>query len=155
MLTLILLLLTYGAVQEPQPECTLGEVKPLLRSVHSGDVKRIRNGPRDLTESTRLANGTPVQVSQGGCAHYGVKITFTLGQKAVDDKLINEAFQLVSRLNKRTESYAIHDIVAILKKYRKDDYKSGDMLQDSAYPDVTLYVEREPSSLVVTYSFVL
>ncbi|HYG98731.1 MAG TPA: hypothetical protein VD837_06330 [Terriglobales bacterium] len=147
----------------PEDDCTLGEVAPILNDGAGTTVERLRRSPRQLIERTLLAPGLRVEVAQGGCAHYGVQITFTDERKSAGrrppDRLLSEALKLLTALKRRTESSAVNATVEILTAHQREAYEDGGVLQDREFPDVTVYVSMRDGEngrkVEVTYSLVL
>lgn len=148
----------------PDDECPLGEVLPLLTDSPGNQVERIRKGPRELVERTRLARGVTVEVAQGGCAHYGVRMSFTAERRTgvgrrPSDRLLADALEMLRALRPRTRSPVVTDTIAVLTAHEHDRYADGDVLQGRAYPDVTISVSargvQDGRDVEVIYSFAL
>lgn len=139
--------------------CTLGKPTALLKDLPGTKVARFRRG-RELQETIRLPD-LVVEVTQGGCIHYGVKFAFKgRGGQATgaQQSLVGETFALMERLKPHTNSPAVAEVLAILRSWRGDAYRAGEPLQDTDYPQVTLYITERTSErgrvLELTYSFV-
>lgn len=145
-----------------EADCVLGAVRPLLTESARARVTRVEKGPREMVERMRMAGETTVEVLQGGCAHYGVRIMFASPRQPTGAEmqrpLLERARSLLLRLQQQTPSWVVADMLAIVTRAMGRPYQAGEPLQDSSYPDVTLSVtdaEGPAGSLEVVYSFVL
>lgn len=148
---------------KPEDDCTLGEVSPLLEDSPANPVERFRNGPRELTERTRLNPQVRVDVVQGGCAHYGVRMLFmtrnTAPAEGRRERVLQDALRVLGLLKQRTTSPVIPDTMSVIAAHERESYKENDPLQAREHPDVTVYVSAretaEATTVEVLYSFVL
>lgn len=158
-LACVLLLATTLVPAQAPDDCTLGEVKPIVRETREHKVERLSGGPRDLTERTQLRPGLSVTVVQGGCAHYGVKFVFAIERPQPQQPLLAEAAALLRALKPRLDSHVLAATLEVLDRHKSRPYQPGDVLQDRSYPDVTLYVDARADEgkrvVEISYSFVL
>lgn len=163
LLALLVAATCLGQTSPKEQDCTLGEVRPVLKDSRSFKVERVQKGPREIIERARLDPTTRVEVLQGGCAHYGVQVRFIRELRGNENgrNLVGEALELINALKPHTdpESLVFSAMSEMLAAHKDQPYARGDILQDAAHPDVTLDVSAETDKntrvVLVTYSFVL
>jgi len=135
--------------------CILDQVTPMLERADS--VKK--TGKNEITES-RKEKSVAYEVTQGGCAHYGVVFAFERVTARKGESLLQEAARLMRAVRlKKDKQYIAEDLIALLEKHANARYNPGDTLPNPDHPDINMSVEEETSgkkrTLRVIYSQVL
>src|SRR4051812_18387452 len=141
-----------------EKDCTVGNPQPIIAKAK--DVVVIRKEPREVVEQLQLSKEIKAEITQAGCAHYGLKMAFTFPAAKSSAANNAEAIRLLRLLKPRvTLSGPVDEAIAILTKHKNDAIEDGQPLQDPEFEMVTLYVTSETKGnkrlLVVTYSSTL
>lgn len=89
----------------PDDDCVAGEAKADFSAKMSGlkNYKFNKSKSKEVTESFDLMDGTHVTALQGGCAHFGRSIIFTLNDPTLKDEpkaWIEKALAMLEKLPK-------------------------------------------------------
>lgn len=143
----------FGQSRPVEQECTTGEMKPIFRVPNA---KVVSAKPRDLEESVKLKGGKHVSVKQGGCAHYGIQVSFVEKVKA---DTVAAALKVLCELKTQTESpEAFDQMIKLIEKYGAET-QLGEAMQDKQFEMTTVYLDRKmekgQQQITVTFSFAL
>jgi hypothetical protein len=144
-----------GAAQcgQAADQCTTGEMKPLFRV---SNAKTVSAKPREVEEIVKLKGGMKVSVKQGGCAHYGIQVSFTEKEKA---DTVASALKVLRQLSPLAETNEAFDqMIQLIEKYGAKT-PLGEPMQDKQFEFTTVDVNREVNAglqkITVTFSFAL
>jgi hypothetical protein len=162
-LMLFVFLSSVSLAAEPDDyECVAGEATAAFSAKVNGATgyKRIKSKKDlDLTEKFQLQNGTSVTVTQGGCAHFGRSVSFTIPKtklaKETAKEMIARAIGLLNQLPKPNSiAKDLHDSIELQKKallkakiYDQDGKFGIESTNENGYVTIGLEASEAKGSL--------
>ena len=139
-------------------ECTVGDLTRLMKAEESSQVSRPE--PRTMVETVSVREklySYSVQVRQGGCAHYGVVISF---YTAKDTPPHTAALRVIKTLKAKAARPDVFEQMRVLLQRHGAKTKLGEPIQDRDFEMATLYLEsvrhrKDQQHITVTLSIAL
>jgi hypothetical protein len=153
----IIFTLMFSTACVAEDDCVRGEPKPIGMSEHSlvDTYKIILNNDGRLEEALKLKSGQIINISQYGCAHFGLEYKFKL-EKEFKGNLVLQAKKYLELVGE----FAPRFTLSLMKAMKKvpDDFPTPDLITlEPGYDWIYLSAKKENNEhfFIITYDIAL